>query len=83
MSNEDRLGHIVTQSDIDAALEIKDGLRHLLNRIGALDEKWKKRAAQFRRKGAPHAAAVMDDCVRDLRKAFLEGHSGTGASNEK
>lgn len=72
MSNEDRLGHVVTQTDIDAATATYDGLRKLINRIGDLDEKWRKRAAQFRRKGAPHAAAVLDDCVRDLRRAFLE-----------
>jgi len=72
MSHEDRLGHIVTQADIEAALEIKDGLRYLLNRIAALDDKWKQRAKKFRRVGSPHAAAVVDDCVRDLRRAFLE-----------
>lgn len=71
MNHQDRLGHVVEQADIDAALEVKDGLKRMLNRIGALDGKWRKRAAQFRRKGAPHAACVMDDCVRDLRKAFL------------
>jgi hypothetical protein len=72
VSEYDRLGHVVTKADIELVLAAHHGLETLINRITALDEKWRKRATQFRRKGSPHAAAVTEDCVRDLRKAFLE-----------
>jgi hypothetical protein len=60
-----------------AASTLRGNLKATLNRIGALDEKWAKRAAKFKKCGAPHAAAVLQDCRNDLLDALNKGSLGS------